>query len=200
LYTDDPHRNPKARWIPLVEDIDLSVEQMAGNTDSPEGTGGMASKIQAAKNIALCGLPTLILSGKTRGALVRAVAGEEVGTLILPKAKMWNSRQYWIVHGVPLRGRLRMDDGARVALVQKGKSLLPSGISAVEGRFTVGDAVACLDSSDTVWAKGLVNYGSDEIRRILGKKSEEIADILGYKDYDEVIHRDNLVVFAKGEG
>jgi glutamate 5-kinase len=93
-----------------------------------------------------------------------------------------------------------MDDGARVALVQKGKSLLPSGISAVEGRFTVGDAVACLDSSDTVWAKGLVNYGSDEIRRILGKKSEEIADILGYKDYDEVIHRDNLVVFAKGEG
>jgi glutamate 5-kinase len=198
LYTSDPRINPKAARVPLVREMDADLRKMAGTTRNLEGSGGMASKVQTAQNVAQCGLPTLILSGMVRGGLLRASDGEEIGTLFLPREKVLSGRQYWIIHGIPEKGKLVLDEGARDALVVKGKSLLPSGIRKVEGRFAAGDAVACVDESGRKWAKGLVNYGSDEILRIQGKKTEEIAGLLGYKDYDEVIHRDNLVVWKQG--
>ncbi|MBI5197301.1 MAG: glutamate 5-kinase [Nitrospirae bacterium] len=194
LYTSDPRVNSRATLIPLVQEIDDGIERMAGRSRSLEGTGGMASKVQTARNVAQCGLPTLILNGKVRGGILRAAGGEEIGTLFLPKEKVLSGKQYWIIHGIPEKGRLVLDDGARDAIVVKGKSLLPSGIRGLEGKFAAGDAVACADGSGKKWAKGLVNYSSEEIAKILGKKTEEIVDILGYKDYDEVIHRDNMVV------
>jgi glutamate 5-kinase len=198
LYTEDPRINPRASRIPLVTEIAGAIERIAGGPQSREGTGGMASKVQTAKNIAQCGLSTLILSGKVREAVSRALGGEELGTLFLPKERVWNGRQYWILHGVPSRGRLILDDGAKEALLKRGKSLLPSGIVGLEGRFAHGDAVTCVDASGKGWAKGLVNYSSEEISRIMGKKTQDIAAVLGYKDYDEVIHRDNMVVLRSG--
>jgi glutamate 5-kinase len=199
LYTEDPRINPKAKLIPQVEEIDGEIVRMGGESRSLEGTGGMVSKIQTAKSMAQCGIPTLMMSGKVRGGVLRGVSGEEIGTLFLPRERVLRGRQYWIIHGFPSRGRLILDEGAREAIVGKGRSLLPSGIRGLEGKFSVGDAVTCVDAAGRGWAKGLVNYGSDEVSRIMGRKTEEIIAILGYKDYDEVIHRDNMVVLKSEE-
>jgi len=120
--------------------------------------------------------------------------GQEVGTVFLPKGRRLTSRKHWIAYTVKAKGRLTLDDGAVEALTQKGKSLLPSGILAVEGEFESGDGIACMDRHGHEFAKGLVNYSSEAIAKIKGSKSTDIQKILGYKDYDEVIHRDNLVI------
>jgi glutamate 5-kinase len=198
LYTDDPRTNPQASLIPVVPEVTADVERLAGDTTTFEGTGGMRTKVLAAKNAASYGVATVIMGGERMeelGALFEGIdEGIDIGTLFLPKEQQLNSRKHWIAHTLKAKGQLVLDDGAVEALVRRGKSLLPSGIKAVRGEFEAGDSVACLDPLGREIAKGLVNYSSQAIAKIMGLKTTEIHRTLGYKDYDEVIHRDNLVI------
>jgi glutamate 5-kinase len=161
--------------------------------------GGMKSKVLAAKKVTACGIPYIIAPGRRQGILQEIMDGKEAGTLFLPMAGRLCSRKHWIAFTLRARGRLVIDAGAREAIVEEGKSLLPSGVTEVEGNFIQGDPVTCVDGSGNPIAKGLVNYGADEIRKIMGLKTAKIEQVLGYKDYDEVIHRDNLAVMVQPE-
>ncbi|MEK7306796.1 MAG: glutamate 5-kinase, partial [Nitrospirota bacterium] len=192
LFTEDPKSNHQARLIPLVSRVTPDIERMAGDTASKEGTGGMRTKIQAAKRVSASGAYTIIICGLDPKNLSRLFAGEEIGTIFLPLMQPLKARKHWITYALRPKGRLVLDDGAVDALRTKGKSLLPSGVVSVSGRFAVGDPVSCYDSQGVEVAKGLVNYPSSDLLRIKGLKTREIEKVLGYKDYDEVIHRDNL--------
>ncbi len=194
LFTADPSIHPEARLIPLVEDINKDIETSAGNSRTIEGTGGMTSKVQAAKKASGYGIPAIIMNGTKPGVLLKALKGSDVGTIFLPRKSRLTSRKHWIAHALPTSGHLILDSGAKDALLLRGKSLLPSGILDIKGHFESGDAVTCEDEQGAAFAKGLTNFNSREIEKIKGKKTAEIAAILGYKDYDEVIHRDNLVI------
>lgn len=194
LYTDDPRTNKAATLIPLVPEITQDIERRAGSTRSFEGTGGMVTKIQAAKTVAEYGGATLIMSGERPGLLPAVFDGAEAGTFILPKGKRLTSRKHWIAFTLRAKGHLALDDGAVDALVRRGKSLLPSGIVGVKGEFSPGDAVACTDRQGKEIAKGLVNFSSDVLRQIKGLKTAEIQKLLGAQEYEEAIHRDNLVI------
>ncbi len=194
LYDHNPNRSKKAKVIPLVREISEIIEQAATDETSDVGSGGMRSKVLAAKKVTAFGIPYIIAPGKEKGILRDLFAGKERGTLFLPMKEHLNSRKYWIAFTLRSRGKLTLDDGAKKALIEEGKSLLPSGVIAVEGDFHVGDPVLCLDSEGKILAKGLVNYGSEEVGKIMGLKTSKIQQVLGYKDYDEVIHRDNMAV------
>jgi glutamate 5-kinase len=194
LYSSDPRRNPSAELISVVPEVTVEVERLAGGTVSFEGTGGMRTKVMAAKQAASYGVATIIMSGERLEHLSAVFEGKDIGTLFLPKEQQLTSRKHWIAHTSKPKGTIVLDDGAVEALVRRGKSLLPSGITAVHGAFEAGDNVACLDRNGREIAKGLVNYSSQAIAKIMGLKTTEIQQTLGYKDYDEVIHRDNLVV------
>jgi len=194
LYDHNPNRSKKAKVIPLVREISEVIEQAATDETSDVGSGGMRSKVMAAKKVTAFGIPYIIAPGKEPGILRDLFAGKERGTLFLPMKDHLNSRKYWIAFTLRSRGKLTLDDGAKKALIEEGKSLLPSGIIAVEGDFHVGDPVLCLDTAGKVLAKGLTNYGAEEIGKIMGLKTSKIQQVLGYKDYDEVIHRDNMAV------
>ena len=194
LYDHNPSRSKKAKVIPLVREISEIIEQAATDETSDVGSGGMRSKVLAAKKVTAFGIPYIIAPGKEKGILRDLFAGKERGTLFLPMKEHLNSRKYWIAFTLRSRGKLTLDDGAKKALIEEGKSLLPSGVIAVEGDFHVGDPVLCLDSEGKILAKGLVNYGSEEVGKIMGLKTSKIQQVLGYKDYDEVIHRDNMAV------
>jgi len=196
LYDGDP--NDKAsRLIGLVEAIDRKVERWVAPTRSEFGLGGMESKLQAAKRVALGGRPTVIANGKLAGVLGRLMGGEGVGTLILPAAQTLSSRKRWIAFTCAPKGELVLDDGACRVLCAEGKSLLPSGIVEVRGRFGLGAPVRCVDAQGAEIGVGLVNYSSADLAKIAGRKSSEIEAALGYHFYDEAIHRDNLVVHHK---
>ncbi len=194
LYTEDPKRSAEAKLIEYVEEITPDIEDRAGGAGSGVGTGGMYSKVLAAKRAVNHGILVHIVSGRKEGILLGLMEGEKSGTLFKPKAEKLSSRKGWIAYGSRARGNLVLDEGAVRALVERGKSLLPSGIVAVEGEFDVGDAVYCVDGQGRRIAKGLTNYASSEIMMIKGKKSSEIEAILGYKYSEEAIHRDNLVL------
>lgn len=194
LYTEDPRRNPSATLIPLVTEVTADIERRAGSTRSFEGTGGMATKVQAAKKVSEYGGATLIMSGEQAGLLPSLFDGAEAGTFIAPKGKRLPSRKHWIAFTLRTKGQLTLDDGAVEALVKRNKSLLPSGIAAVAGDFSPGDAVACLDRQGKEVAKGLVNFSSEALKRIKGLKTAEIQNLLGTQEYAEAIHRDNLVI------
>jgi len=194
LYDHNPNRSKKAKVIPLVREISEVIEQAATDETSDVGSGGMRSKVMAAKKVTAFRIPYIIAPGKEPGILRDLFAGKERGTLFLPMKDHLNSRKYWIAFTLRSRGKLTLDDGAKKALIEEGKSLLPSGIIAVEGDFHVGDPVLCLDTAGKVLAKGLTNYGAEEIGKIMGLKTSKIQQVLGYKDYDEVIHRDNMAV------
>jgi len=194
LYDRNPAQSNKARVIPLVREITEEIEAAATSDTSSGGSGGMKSKVAAARKVTAFGIPCIIAPGKDKGVLQAIFAGQEKGTLFLPQSEHLNSRKYWIAYTLRPRGKLVIDDGAKTAILGQGKSLLPSGIINVEGDFGVGDPVVCIDERGMSLAKGLVNYGSQEIRNIMGLKSSKIEQVLGYKDYDEVIHRDNMAV------
>ena len=194
LFTEDPSVHPGAKLIPLVDDINKDIEASAGDSRTIEGTGGMASKVQAAKKVSGYGIPAIIMNGKRTGLLIRAMKGCNVGTIFLPKKSRLASRKHWIAYALPASGHLILDNGAKDALLLRGRSLLPSGILDIKGHFEAGDAITCEDEQGKAFAKGLTNYSAREIEKIKGKKTGDIAAILGYKDYDEVIHRDNLVI------
>lgn len=194
LYETDPRGNPEAKLIAFVDEITPDIERRAGGAGSIIGTGGMYSKILAAKRAVNNGITVHIVSGRKDGIIRAVIEGKQVGTLFKPREQRLSSRKGWIAYGSRAKGSLVIDDGAISALVERGKSLLPSGIVRVEGEFDTGDAVYCTDVNGNRIAKGLTNYSSHEIERIRGKKTTHIEEILGYKYSEEVIHRDNLVL------
>jgi len=157
----------------------------------------MKSKVMAAKKVTAFGIPYIIAPGKDKDVLSGIFAGNELGTLFLPMSEHLSSRKYWIAFTLRSRGVLSIDTGARTAILEEGKSLLPSGIVDVEGDFVVGDPVTCVDRDGVPLAKGLVNYCAPDIRKIMGLKTSRIEQVLGHKDYDEIIHRDNLAVIRR---
>lgn len=194
LFSADPRENPDAVLIPLVKGITREVERAAGGSRSSVGTGGMSTKVAAAKKAGKNGVPTILVPGKQKGIVAAALQGEEVGTLFLPSDAGVNRRKHWIAYTLKPAGRLFVDDGARDVLLKKGKSLLPSGIVRVEGRFERGACVRVCGSDGQEFARGLSDYSSSEIILLAGHKSREIEDILGYRYADVIVHRDNLVV------
>jgi glutamate 5-kinase len=194
LYDSNPAESKKARFIGLVSEFTDEIEAIATAETSTVGTGGMKSKVLAAKKVTAIGIPCIIAPGKKKNILTDILDGKEIGTLFLPMADRLNSKKYWIAFTLRSQGKLVVDDGACKALLEKGKSLLPSGIIDVEGDFALGDPVSCVDRAGTAIAKGLVNFSSAEIRKIMGLKTAKIEQVLGHKDYEEVIHRDNLAV------
>jgi glutamate 5-kinase len=194
LYSADPRKNPDAQFIQHAIAGDEALEQMAGGAGSTVGTGGMLTKILAAKRAARSGAHTVIASGREANVLVRLASGEAVGThLRTEQAKMLAKKQ-WMADHLRVSGELHLDAGAVKVLRTDGKSLLPVGVIGVEGSFERGDVVACLDPQGQTVARGLVNYSSAETARILRQPSSEIASILGYVDEAELIHRDNLIL------
>ena len=194
LYTADPKIDASAKLIPVVEKITAEMERSAGDAHTSLGTGGMRSKLMTAKKVGAFGAPMVILNGRKNGVLQALFEGAAVGTLFLPKPEKQDSRKHWIAYTVCSNGRVMVDDGALEALMNKGKSLLPGGIARVEGSFKVGDCVTCIDRSENAFARGLVKYSSADLDRIKGLKTSQIESVLGHKDYDEVIHRDDLVI------
>jgi len=194
LYDRNPAKSKKAKILHLVEEITDDIQAAATDETSDVGTGGMRSKVLAARRVTAFGIPYIIASGKRKDVLTGILNGQEIGTLFLPSREHLNSRKYWIAFTLRSRGKLLLDEGAKQALLEQGKSLLPSGILEVEGDFGVGDPVICVDRQGMVLAKGLVNFSAQDIRKIMGLKTSKIHQVLGYKDYDEVIHRDNMAV------
>lgn len=194
-YTENPQINPKtAKVIPLIKEITPEIEQCAGLTKGFIGTGGMSSKVQAAKIATENSIPVYIINGKKSVQIIDILEDKEAGTRFEPQIKRYGARRNWITSGINSRGNLIIDDGAVNAILSKGKSLLPSGIAKIEGVFKRGDAVYCIDKAGQRIAKGLVNYSSEELIRICGKKTSQIEAILGYKYSDEVIHRNNMTL------
>ncbi|MCX5890960.1 MAG: glutamate 5-kinase [Deltaproteobacteria bacterium] len=197
LFDQDPREHRDAKLVPLVESFDAKLEKAASSRAGALGQGGMGSKLQAAKKAAAAGLPTIIANGLTPGILTKIFAGEEVGTLFLPQAQKLKSRQYWLAYNVNPKGAILVDQGAWEALAKRQKSLLPAGIVAVFGGFGKGAAVQLMDPEGRPFAIGLTNYSARDIGRIQGRQTKDIEQFLGQKGYDEVIHRDNLVIFPE---
>ncbi|MEA3465245.1 MAG: glutamate 5-kinase [Thermodesulfobacteriota bacterium] len=194
LFDCDPRSNHDAKLIHEVERINESIEQMAGISNSDIGTGGMYTKIKAAKRATLHGCATAILNGLEPGNLIRFFDGEDIGTYFLPNINRMAAKKHWIAFTKKPRGKLFVDKGAYNAINSDGRSLLPSGIKGVEGGFDRGDAVQLCTSEGIEFAKGVTNYALTELLQIMGKKSSEIVGVLGYKYGDEIIHRNNLVL------
>jgi glutamate 5-kinase len=199
LYDSNPAHSKKAKLIPLVKEITEEIEEAAEEEGTAAGTGGMKSKVMAAKKVTALGIPYIIAPGKEKGILQAVISGKEKGTLFLPMSKHLTSKKYWIAFTLKSRGKLFLDDGAKKAIMEEGKSLLPSGVIKVEGHFDIGDPVTCVDMEGKSIAKGLSNYGSTEIIKIKGLKTNQIEQVLGYKDYDEIIHRDNMALMKEEE-
>ncbi|MFO8083386.1 MAG: glutamate 5-kinase [Desulfobacterales bacterium] len=194
LFDRDPRKHSQARLLPEVSTIGKDIVKIAGDIPGTLGTGGMLSKVQAARKVTAAGIPMVIANGETPDILLRLFNGESLGTFFVPKKERLASRKCWIAFTLKPKGIIRIDGGAAEAILKNGKSLLPSGIIRVEGEFGVGAPVCLATDGQEPFGTGLVNYNSLEIRKIMGLKSNRIKDILGNKSYDEVIHRDNLVV------
>lgn len=194
LFNCDPHNNPNAKLIHEVERITEEIEGMAGLSSTDIGTGGMYTKVRAAKRATMNGCGVAIINGTEPGNLSRFFDGEDIGTYFIPSANPMAAKKHWIAFTKKPRGKLFIDQGGFDAIVSNGRSLLPSGVKGVEGGFDRGDAVRLCDSSGNEFAKGVINYSLAELLQIMGKKTSEIENILGYKYGDEIIHRDNLVL------
>lgn len=194
LFDRDPKKDTAAQLVPLVEDVDHIKNEWLSTETNVFGTGGIRTKCEAARKAAHFGAATIIASGFIPGVVASILAGDSIGTLFLPKEDRLTSKKHWIAFSTRPSGRVFVDDGARDALLKGGKSLLPSGIKDVDGIFDSGEVVHCVDLDGREFARGVSNYSSKELERIKGMKTTGIEKILGYKVYDEVIHRDNLVV------
>ncbi|MBW6496301.1 MAG: glutamate 5-kinase [Burkholderiaceae bacterium] len=194
LYTADPRKDPAAVMLASVHSGDPELERMAGDAGSIFGRGGMATKVLAAKRAATSGAHTIIASGRQQDALTRMAAGEAIGTQFITRTARLTARKQWLSGHLQARGSLKLDAGAARALAQGGKSLLAIGVTEVRGDFERGELVACLGADGQEIARGLVNYASAETRRIMGKPSSKIGEILGYVEEPELMHRDNLVL------
>jgi glutamate 5-kinase len=195
LHDAPPGAGRRTRRIDVVEKVTPEIEALAGATGSVLGTGGMVSKLRAAKAATAAGAAMVLAHGKA-DSVAAIVRGEPVGTLFLPAQKPLDHRKRWIAHSLREAGTLTVDAGGAKAIRDHGKSLLPAGIRDCGGDFRAGDAVAISGPDGKAVAKGIVDYSADEVRRIRGRKTSEIEKILGYKVTDEVVHRDNMVVFS----
>jgi glutamate 5-kinase len=200
LFTRDPRTEPDAELIPVVGVITKSTEKAAGSIPGPLGTGGMMSKINAARKVNSAGVPMVVAKGDKPDILVRLFDGEAHGTYFVPRRHKLTRRKCWIAFSLKPKGILTIDAGARTAVTRRGKSLLASGIVGVQGEFTVGAPVEFQAPGGAAVGVGLVNYGAADIRRIMGLRSQHISQVLGHKPYDEVIHRDNLVITVEDGG
>jgi glutamate 5-kinase len=194
LYTADPHRDPDARLIPRVDRIDSKIERLVMGASGSLGTGGMATKIEAARLATSSGVTVVIADGREPDIILRLAAGEESGTLFPPTASKLESRQRWMMSGLSTRGKLIVDSGAATALKKQSRSLLAAGITQAEGRFHRGDIVDIIDPDGSRLGCGITNYSSEDISAIKGAHSNKIAAMLGYDYGSEVIHRNNLVI------
>ncbi len=196
LYSADPRLQANAKPIDVVNAEEFSQLQVdVGNSNSGWGTGGMITKLRAAKIASNAGVTTVITNGQNPPNIIKIIAGEAIGTRFEPQSQPDNARKQWISNGLVAMGKLHLDDGAIKAISTQGKSLLAVGIVDVEGEFNASEAVDLIDRAGEEIGKGIINYSSDELAKIKGKKSLHIAQILGYSAPETVIHRDNLVVF-----
>lgn len=194
LFSADPRKDPAAKLIQEARAGDPELEKMAGGAGSDIGRGGMLTKILAAKRATRSGAHTIIASGREPDVLVRLARGEAIGTQLIAEAMPITARKQWLADHLQVRGKIMLDDGAARALGQEGKSLLPIGVCDLSGDFERGEAVTCIDLNGREIARGLVNYASGEVRKIMRQPSSKIESILGYVDEMELIHRDNLVL------
>ncbi len=195
LYTANPQTHPEAELVHTVTEITPEIEESAGGAGSLRGTGGMATKIQAAKAATSSGISLVIASGTEKNAVPRIVAGEEIGTLFVSRENRLQFRKRWLAFGARIMGSIVVDEGCCKALHKAGGcSILPAGITGVEGSFEAGSTVSVKDAQGHELARGLVHYGSEELVKIKGCRSRDIEELLGHKNFDEVIHRDDLVI------
>ncbi len=194
LYDKDPQVHKEATLVPLVSRIDRAMERAACDIPGALGTGGMCSKVQTARKLTTSGIPMVIASGLKPNVLKSLFQGKDVGTLFLPRRQKMTSRKCWIAFTLKEKGAIKVDRGAARAICKQGKSLLPIGIIDVKGDFREGDMVCCLDPDGVAFARGLVNYKASDIKKLMGLKTSQIEKQLGHKHYDEVVHRDNLVM------
>jgi len=194
LFTADPRKDPHAEFVHLARAGDTALEAMAGGAGSSLGRGGMITKILAAKRAARSGASTIIAWGREPDALLRLAAGEGIGTFLVAPTQKSQARKRWMADHLQLRGAVLVDDGAVAKLVGDGKSLLPIGMTAVEGEFSRGDVIAVRDGAGREIARGLANYASAEARLLCRRASGDIERLLGYMAEPEMIHRTNLVV------
>lgn len=195
LYTANPQTHPDAVIVPEVAEITPEIEASAGGVGSARGTGGMATKIQAAKAATSSGIHLVIASGTEKNAITRVLQGEELGTLFVSRENRLQFRKRWLAFGAKIAGSIVVDDGCAKAIRKAGGcSILPAGVFAVQGEFLPGSTVSVIDKDAHELARGLVHYSSAELEQIKGCNSGEIAKILGHKNFDEVIHRDDLVI------
>ena len=196
LYTADPRRDPQAQFVHEAKAGDPALEAMAGGAGSSIGKGGMITKIVAAKRAAGSGASTVIAWGREPDVLLRLARGEAIGTLLVAQTQKKQARKQWMMDHLQLRGFVTVDAGAAAKLRGEGKSLLPIGMVAVEGDFARGDVIAVRDAGGAEIARGLANYASADARRLCRRPSSEFERLLGYAAEPEMVHRDNMVVFA----
>lgn len=193
LFDKDPNRYPNARIIDVVERVDEKVEKIASGTISEKSVGGMVSKLEAAKKAGFYGIPTRVVRGDAENIILKTVKGEKVGTLFLANKKLTRNK-WWTAFAFKVKGKVRIDEGAERALVHGGKSLLPSGVTGVQGDFARGECIVVENTKGSAVAKGITNYSSSDIGKIKGLKSVDIEKKLGYKYAEEILHRDNMVL------
>ncbi|MCX7769592.1 MAG: glutamate 5-kinase [Proteobacteria bacterium] len=194
FYEDDPRKRKSVKIIDTVTDVGKYIEKVSNLSGSKVGTGGIYTKLQAAKKVMLMGIPCVLAKGKMENVILKILKGEKIGTFFVPLEKKISHKKYFIAFNVKPKGKIIIDDGAKEALIKRGKSLLPSGVIKTVGNFDVGDVVEIEDKKNNKIARGLVNYSAVEVEKIKGAKSSEIEKKLGYKYEDEVIHRNNLVL------
>jgi glutamate 5-kinase len=194
LFAEDPRKNPAAELISVADVADGKLDVMVGGSAGVLGRGGMLTKLRAARLASRSGANTVIVGGREDRVLDRVFAGEDLGTLLLSGQRPIAARKKWLAGQLQLRGKLQLDDGAVRVLRQQGRSLLPVGVVAVSGQFARGDLVMCVDAEGNEVARGLVNYNTEDARKLLGLSSARIAEVLGYIAEPELIHRDNLLV------
>jgi len=194
LYSADPRKHPDAQFITLAQAGDPALESMAGGSGSHLGTGGMLSKVLAAKRAANSGGHTVIAWGREPEVLRRLAQGEAIGSTLRATLPLRSARQRWLANQLRTRGRIVLDDGAVRAVTQGHRSLLPIGVVDVEGVFERGDVVVCVNRQGVECGRGLINYSSGDTRRIMGQPSQRIPDILGSMSDQELMHRDNMIV------
>lgn len=194
LYTSDPRKNADAQFVHEAKAGDPALESMAGGAGTGIGSGGMLTKILAARRAASSGAHTVIAWGREDQVLARLAMGEAIGTQLMAQTARLTARKQWMADHLKTAGQITLDAGAVHKLLSEGKSLLPIGVTAVGGEFGRGDVITCVDAAGTPIARGISNYASTEVRRIMRKPSSEIAAILGYVEEVELIHRDNLVL------
>lgn len=196
LFSSNPLTDRDATLLRCVTEITPEIEALAGGAGSTWSTGGMATKLQAARLATSFGIPVVITSGLEGGRIGAVLRGEAVGTLFLPREHRTHTRKRWLAYGPGTQGQVQVDAGAVRAICGGGKSLLPGGVVAVYGDFDQGAIISIIDPDGKEIARGMSNYAAEAIRRIQGRKTKEIVEILGYKDYDEIVHRDNMIVLV----